>query len=212
MVLYSFLYQYSKRRFEAFGLFCIVDKSETDCQPCLNQKMIHPLPYVQSIFSCFLRYCDHFYYCCYYSQHVSLILPLICNNTYLFFFLLLENYLCSLLTLHSQAICNSLENRFSALSLQTKNRTGSGFRLLSSTLRAKKVPVLTKCTAYPLQMFINLQFSVPALSRVVCSGRMAKCCIMSARTGWKLSDHISCKDSAPRLQGDFGQAILSHSP
>lgn len=145
---------------------------------------------------------------------MSLVLPLICSNAPLFFFsfFLLGNYFCSLLTLHSQASCNSLANRFSALSLETKNRTGSGFRVLSSMLESKKVLVLTKCTAYPLQMFINLQYSVPALSRMVCSGRMAKCCVMSARTGWKVSNHISSKVSAPCLQGDFGQAILSHSP
>jgi len=35
---------------------------------------------------------------------------------------------------------------------------------------------------------------------------------MSARTGWKVSGHIYSKDSAPHLQGDLGQAILSHSP
>lgn len=149
---------------------------------------------------------------------MSLILPLICSNApwgffvYLFHFFLLGNDSCSLLTLHSQTSCNSLANKFSALNLETKNRTGSGFRLLSSTLEYNKVSVLTKCTAYPLQMFINLQCSVPALKSIVSSGRTAKCCVMSARTGWKASDHISSKDSVPRLQGDFGQAILSHSP
>lgn len=114
--------------------------------------------------------------------------------------------MCFLLsTLHPQARCNSLEKRLSALSLDTGNRTGSGFRLLFSLLELKKVPILTDCTACPLQMFTSLQISVPALSCVVCSGEMAKCCAMPASTAWKVSDPISSKDSAPWLQGDFGK-------
>lgn len=112
------------------------------------------------------------------------------------FFFPLRNYLC-FLSQHSQASCNSLEKRFSALSLETGNRTGSGFRLLFSLLGLNKVPILTECTACPLQMFISCQISVPALSCVVCSGEMAKCCAMPASTAWNGSDHISSKGSAP---------------
>lgn len=136
-----------------------------------------------------------------------------CTRFLLFFFFSLGNYLCSpLSTLHSQASCNSLEKRFSALSLESGNRTGSGFRLLFSLLELKKVPILTECTAYPLQIFISLYISVPALSCVVCSGGMAKCCAMPTSTAWKVTDHISSKGSAPLLQGDFGQTVLFHFP
>lgn len=146
----------------------------------------------------FLHYHVHFYDC-YYSQHVSLVLLLICSNVPGFcFFSSLGNYLCfPLSTLHSQASCNSLEKRFSALSLETGNRTGLGFRLLFSLLELKMVPILTEYTAYPLQMFISLQSSVPELSCVVCSGGMAKCCEMPASIVWKVSDHASSKGSSP---------------
>lgn len=39
-------------------------------------------------------------------------------------------------------------------------------------------------------MFISLQISVPALSCMVCSREMAKCCAMPASTDWKVSEHI----------------------
>lgn len=87
--------------------------------------------------------------------------------------------------------------------------TVSGFRLLFSSLESKKVSILTKCTACPLQLFTKLQFSVLALSCMVCTGKRMKCWVMSARTGRKVSDHISSKDSDPHLQGYFGQDILS---
>lgn len=128
------------------------------------------------------------------------------------FFFFSEEIICASFSQHSQASCNSLEKRFSALSLETGNRTGSGFQLLFSLLGLNKVPILTECTAYPLQLFISCQISVPALSCVVCSGEMAKCCAMPASTAWNVSDHVSSKGFAPRLQGDFGQTILSHTP
>lgn len=157
-------------------------------------------------FLLFLLQSDHFY--CYYFtfffflKNVSLILPLISSHAKVFFFffiILLQEMMCSLQTLHSQATCNSLENRFSALSFGGRSRTGSEFRLLSSKLEAKKVPVLMKHAEYPLQMPINLSILSLWLSHTVCTERMAKCCVTSDPTGWKFLDHISSKDSTPHL-------------
>lgn len=144
---------------------------------------------------------------------MPLISSQLCKVFFFFFFhyFVIGNDTCSLLTLHSQATCNSLENRFSALSFVGSSRTGSEFRVLSSKLEAKRVPVLMKHTEYPLQMSINLSILSVWLSHTVCTERMAKCCVMSDPTGWKFLDHISSKDSAPHLQGNFEQAISSHS-
>lgn len=62
---------------------------------------------------------------------------------------------------------------------------------------------------HPRQMPINLQNPVPVLSHVVCTKKIAKCCVMSDTTAWKFLHHVSSKVFVPYLQHNKEDWILT---